>query len=411
MVNLHKLITLTPIKVTGDSMIPLLFSNDILEFRKIIFKNVETDDIVLIKKGRQNIVHRVIYINSQYAITKGDNNPDTDGKIKPREIVGKVVSVRRDGEEFSPDSLYLIQSSFYLKQIIKLKRALDRKGIKYVFLKGLPLHFLYQKRHPRRIYSDCDILIEKKDFSKVSQIFAQNGYATYDKSLTSNKLADNESPEVTFTKTSSGFPVHFDIHTEAVFLMTQLGSLNALYPEKMVDRLTSEMLATRKITEINGEKLFILNEKYFVIYLALHYFHHNFNGIHRLRFLNIVVRTIRFDSAAWSQVVAKINEFRLGNFVYPVLILAKKYFDTPIPDIVFSNIEADRDLCLEVIRNTEIFDREDRISSGIRRFKNIFYLSPYSTLRKLLAFTDPRVIYFALFSLKKKLFYFLGVHR
>ena len=45
----------------------------------------------------------------------------------------------------------------------------------------------------------------------------------------------------------SGIPVVFDVHFEPVFLMTQLGGMNALYPSQLLAQLGDKIIK-------NGEK-------------------------------------------------------------------------------------------------------------------------------------------------------------
>ena len=151
-------------------MEPIFHENDVLYFKKIAFKSIKVNDIVSIKKGKQLISHRVIYKTNKYLVTKGDNNPISDGKIFPKQIIGKVYQVKRKGQIFDPEQLYLLQSTLYFQEIVKIKTKLDKQGINYVFLKGLPLHLYFEKTHPRRIYLDCDVLVDKKDFFKAEKI-------------------------------------------------------------------------------------------------------------------------------------------------------------------------------------------------------------------------------------------------
>ncbi|MGB9707692.1 MAG: signal peptidase I, partial [Microgenomates group bacterium] len=99
-----------PLKSQGQSMFPLLQENDIVFFKKIPFSKIKINDIIVFKKNSQLITHRVIYKNKKYLITKGDNNPKSDGKIFSKQIIGKVYQIKRNGQIIKPETLYLIQS-------------------------------------------------------------------------------------------------------------------------------------------------------------------------------------------------------------------------------------------------------------------------------------------------------------
>lgn len=383
-------------------MEPLLFENDLVYFEKVKTKGIKINDILLIRKG-QLFIHRVIYNNGQYLISKGDNNSLSDGKIRPSQILGRVIKVRRGKNLFKPEDVYLIQSSLYLKEVIKIKKILEENKIEYVFLKGLPLHFFFEGTHPKRLYSDCDILINKNFFLQAEKIFFSQGYKAVDLSLSKqSRSIKSKLSECSYQKIIQGFAINFDVHLEAVFMMTQLGHLEPLYPQKLIDLFTQELLKTKRTITINHQSFFILNTKYLILYLALHFFHHNFQGAFRLHLLDKIIRRSKLKHNNWQKVKEIINTFQLDNFISPVFFLLKKHYQTPLPRFInFKN--------LMNFKNLHIFDSDSRITSGVTRFKNIFMLSPYPLWKKLFIFTNLEVLYSIFFVMKKKLSYFLRV--
>ena len=131
-----------------------------------------------------------------------------------------------------------------------------------------------------------------------------------------------------------------------------------------------------------------------ILYLALHFFHHNFQGAFRLELLDKVIKKYKLREKDWLGIKFKMAEFSLNNFVEPVFYLLRKYFRTPIPRLINGKK-------IEV----NIFDSEPRIVSGIKRFRNLLFLSPNSFWRKTLIFLNPGVIYSSFFVLKERLFY------
>lgn len=386
-------------------MEPLLHENDLVYFEKI--KQVKVNDIVLIKK-KQLFIHRVIYKNSRYFVTKGDNNLISDGKIKPNQIFGRVVKVKRGKYSYKPENVYLIQSSLYLKEIIKIKNLLEKNKIEYVFLKGLPLHLSFEKTHPKRVYADCDVLVDKKDFLKAENILLKHGYKKQDSSFSKaqKNIKDKES-ELVYFKIINGFTVMFDLHLEVVFMMTQISKLESLYPQILVDRFTSELLKTKRTIIINRSPFFILDTKYLILYLSLHFFHHNFHGVFRLDFLDKVIRKSRLSTSDWKNIASTINHYQLTNFVYPVFLLLRKYYNTPFPGSFRVTMKQLNNETISRYLKVNIFNDESRIQAGVNRFKNIFVLSPHPLWKKMLVFADLRVIYLLFFVLKLKLSYFL----
>lgn len=235
-----------PLISVGESMIPLLYPQDKVYLQSVVFSAIKVNDIVAFKKNGQLICHRVIYKGKNYLIAKGDNGFQIDGKIKPKNILGKIEEVKRGGKIFNLNFLYLIQSTLYFQEIVKIKNELDRKKINYVFLKGLPLHLYYEGDHPKRLYADCDVLVNKNNFIAAEKILLNKGYQKAQTALTkTHQQLKEKEIENAYVKTIGGFPVVFDLHLEVVFMMTQLGKLNALYPQSLIDQLTNEFLKTK----------------------------------------------------------------------------------------------------------------------------------------------------------------------
>ncbi len=411
-------------------MLPHLRPGDILYLKKIKFQQVKINDLIMVKNGKQIFTHRVIFktqdlttippprgspfghprgVLAAYLITRGDNNPQADGKIKPKQIMGKVYQTKRKGQIIDPENFYLLQSTLYFQEIVKVKKAFEKEKIDFVFLKGLPLHLYFERSHPRRIYADCDILIEKADYEKVKKVFAGNGFKKVDTSYSPlHKLLKDKPTEISFFKKVNNFPVVFDIHFEPVFLMNQLGKLDALYPEKFRQQMTRDFLQTKRTIKVQGEQFFILDTSCLILYLCLHFFHHNYRGIFRLELIDKVMRkVVRFPSplgnprlpatpGVFLSLSDKIKYYKVQNFVYPVFILLQKYFATPLPDEFVKFIKPESNKLQYIRKNilkSNIFDDEKRIQAGIARFKNIFYLSPSPFWKKLTLIFNLQVIY------------------
>jgi signal peptidase I len=382
----------------GESMLPLLHPKDLVNYQRISFSKIQTNDLILVFKNNFIFTHRVIYKTNKFLITKGDNNLESDGRINPSQIIGKVINVKRSNKIIDPEMLYLIQSSIYFKEIVKIVAVFNKNKINYVFLKGLPIHLYYEKIHPRRIYQDADVLIDRQNFEMAKNILIKFGYKEADSSLSPiQKKLRNKIVEISFYKLVNGFPVVFDIHLEPAFMMTQIGSLNALYPQKLIDRLTEELLKNKQQIKINNEKFLILNSEFLILYLALHFFHHNFTGAFRLELLDKIIRNNYSVDGRLQDIVKK---YQLQNFVYPVFVLLKKYYKTPFPPLFFSTMKKFNN---RTILNTNIFNDDLRVRAGINRFKNLFFLSRQPLYKKILVFFNPQVVYLVLFTLNSKL--------
>lgn len=392
------------IKTFGNSMFPFFINGDILHLAKISFKKIQVDDFITFKSKGGFITHRVIYKDPKdtFLITKGDKNRYHDGRVYPKQIIGKVDSVKRGKTQLATFDLYFFQSTHYFREIIKITAALYKNQINFVILKGLPLHLYFEKKFPSRIYADCDILIDKKQFGKVSNIFHKLGYKQFDETLDSTfkKLKDKDT-EIQFKKNINGIPVTFDIHLEAVFLMTQLGRLEALYPQKLLDNFTTLLLLSKKKIHLNNSNFPILNNELLVIYLALHLFHHNFQGYYRYELIKKIMLGKKLD---YAKIASIIRIYKLQKFILPVFLLLKKYYSITLPSSI-KNIQ--KELTSRYYQDKlsfeDIFNDEMRVNSGIKRFRNIFSLSSEPLHKKIFVFLNLQVIYAFYFSIFKKI--------
>lgn len=304
--------------------------------------------------------------------------------------------------------LAAFQSAVYYPQILKVKRLFAAENINFLFLKGLPLHLYFGKSFPQRIAADCDVLVDKKDKLKVEKVFACLGYQSAETAYSKIHLRlKDKLTETTYFKTIINWPVVFDVHFEAVFLMNQLGKLDSLYPQEFIDDLTAEFLRNKQLVKIRRQDFPILAPADLIIYLGLHFFHHNFTGKHRLEFWHKIIGCYKKQLAAGlgEEVAAKIKRYRLQNFVYPGFVLANKSFGEVLAPKFMVEIKPDRRVLEYIdkkIKIANINQVQDRLTAGINRFKNILYLSPNPWYRKIFIFFQPAVIYSVIWTLFRK---------
>ena len=97
-------------RASGDSMQPFIHDGDILEVSPASGQVVHCGDVLLvdIDDGRL-LVHRVIktrQVESQFSyLIQGDNCSSMDGWFQAKDILGRVVQVRRGNREIDLTSL------------------------------------------------------------------------------------------------------------------------------------------------------------------------------------------------------------------------------------------------------------------------------------------------------------------
>lgn len=77
-------------KVATGSMTPYLKINDVIVVKSS--KNLKINDVITYKDINENyITHRIIEMNGEEIVTKGDANNTTDDPIKITNVVGKLI--------------------------------------------------------------------------------------------------------------------------------------------------------------------------------------------------------------------------------------------------------------------------------------------------------------------------------
>ena len=92
------------ISISGHSMVPAIHDGD----RVLVAHGcagVRRGDVVVFRLDGLLIAHRVLHIkdgdDGQKFVTKGDNAGQVDPHVSPREIVGQVLAIERDGQHIS----------------------------------------------------------------------------------------------------------------------------------------------------------------------------------------------------------------------------------------------------------------------------------------------------------------------
>lgn len=370
-------------------MTPLFSDGDVIYFKKKKFDSIKVNDIICAKKKRRVFTHRVIYKTKKYLITRGDSNYFSDGKIYPRNVIGTVYKVKREGQIIDIEGFYLIQSTLYFGEILKVKKALERQKINHLFLKGLPLYLYFAGKQPSRVYRDCDILTHKNSLSKVARIMSRLGYKQIEEiSVTGTKV--RESPEISYYKFFKGFLIIFDIHAQASFLMSHLGNVDSLYPGNLVDRLTRKILNERVEINVNGENFAIPSKENLLIFLCLHLFKHHFKGTYRFDFIAQIIA----GGVDYAKVEQTVSEFNLKNFVYPVFLILEKYYSLSFDRKFIESIRPGKSSLKQIqsyLRGLDIFRSDDPEKKG-KHFELLFSLSPSPLWRKMTIFLNPKVL-------------------
>lgn len=382
----------------GKSMLPLIKPGD----KPVIARarNYLLNDIAVFKRGEKLMAHRVIYIpprGTDYLITRGDNNFKDDGEIKRKDILGKVVAVKRGGGEVKLSHIYLSQSLAYLKQLEILSGELTKRKVSFIILKGPLVHIAYSGSPPKRLYLDADILVKGEDYLKAKNILSSLGFKLAKQGAPGNLHSKFPAQEV-FIQDKAMFPIVIDLHREAAIGFTKAPGLNKkLLPE--LGNFNNYLFSSIKEVKINKNFFPILKKEALFVYLLTHLFHHNFQGPHRLSFL-VTVAKKKID---WGKLGGTVKKHQLENFVYPGFLMLKKYYQAKFPKKLLE--ETKPNLGIRLLTKIFLFFNNPFSPSRIdfertKRFLFILALSPSPLLSKISVFVDKRVYFYFLLTIK-----------
>lgn len=378
------------ISFPGIKSTSILQDGDIVYFKKTNFSQIKTDDIIMIKKREDTSIAKIIYRTNKFLIAKGTSENHTDSKIYKDQVTGKATHITRSNSQFNIDHYYIFRSSIYLQEIIKVNKALQSKNVNFLFLKGLPLHLYFEKTYPKRIYRDCDILVEKKQFNKSCAILKKLGYKEEKQSYVEKNLKDL--PEKNYYIIVDGLKVTFDIHREIVFTTKNICE-SLFYPKKDIDEITSKFLGEKISLGIQNEKLPVLSFENFFIYTALHLSNHDFKGTFRYELLKKVIMKKKLN---YTQISEIINKYQLKNYIYPSLVFLSKYYQVKLPYAFIKSVKPNKKtikFIKENILNESIFIEHVHSShTTVADLIRSFYLSPYPLYNKVLKLLNIKIL-------------------
>lgn len=116
----------------GNSMYPLIRQGkDVLIIKKCNTRLKKMDVPLYKRENGQYVLHRIVKVNSNDYVIRGDNTYSNETGVRDEQILGVLSGVIRDGKEISVNSLsYKIYSYFWYytyylrKLIIKIKRCI-----------------------------------------------------------------------------------------------------------------------------------------------------------------------------------------------------------------------------------------------------------------------------------------------
>jgi signal peptidase I len=91
-------------------MYPAVKDGEIIKVEPVDHSHIKKGDIVLYRMKKGVIAHRVVHIEKRnggppFFVLRGDALETCDGIVEPRQVIGRVISVERNGRDYKLNSM------------------------------------------------------------------------------------------------------------------------------------------------------------------------------------------------------------------------------------------------------------------------------------------------------------------
>jgi len=83
------------LRVSGDSMAPLIEPGDVVLVRHVNPEDLRRGDLILVEQGGAFLTHRLVAADAHLVRTKGDNASHADPPVLPQDVLGRVIGVEK----------------------------------------------------------------------------------------------------------------------------------------------------------------------------------------------------------------------------------------------------------------------------------------------------------------------------
>lgn len=216
----------------------------------------------------------------------------------------------------------------YTDELLKLQKALARKNIQVVYLKGIIQYFALTKKWPAKIPVDIDILIPSGSFSKVKQILKSLGYFLH-------RPYQNPAirPQISFVKSHVLGPIVYDVHNQIFFPTKYI--FNVL-PPKLVKQITAEFISRATTISFQNQKFRILEPEDMLLHQCLNFFfHHSCRNKHQVYDISLIIKLTKIN---WEVILKRLQLWNLKEFAYYPLLLTKQISKAKVPTFVLKQL-------------------------------------------------------------------------
>jgi hypothetical protein len=87
------------LRIVGTSMTPLLRDGDFVILQPLPVEFLRPGDLIAFRCDGDTVTHRLIAIQPDGLLTRGDNLPEPDPLVSPERVLGRAISLEKNGHQ------------------------------------------------------------------------------------------------------------------------------------------------------------------------------------------------------------------------------------------------------------------------------------------------------------------------
>ncbi len=247
-------------------------------------------------------------------------------------------------------------------ELNKILNVFDKKGIPVVVLRGLALAQIIYKNIALRSTIDIDLLVQKKDLSRVVRALLELKFTSPQSGL----IRKEYSAELCFVKRGVGrvksLPtIYVDVHQDIT---------SSIRLKRIIKTDTEGVVKRAHPTGIEDVNMLIMVPEDLLLHLTLR---HCFERLIRLCDIAEVIK-LKQSELNWQSLVQKARENRIVGVMYYTLWYARQLLEAPVPEYVFKELAPNwwRKSMLDALLSNAVYpDDASNLSRGRKYFLQI----------------------------------------
>lgn len=289
---------------------------------------------------RLAIQHRIVPLLHQYVKKTGLNPPE-----------GVLQSIKKHVREEALSNL------FQTRELNRMLSIFAEKGIEAIPFKGPSLGFYLHNNLSMRPFGDLDLLVHRKDFAAIKQIFADSNYHPY------RDFSGKEEKE--FLDTQMGF--EFVRSDERIVFEIHWSFLNKVHAFNLDP---ADVWQHKTPFNLVGQDTFLFAPEHLLVYLCAH---GSKSLWARLRWISDIAELLAkdLDTAFWQRLEHVAKKSNSERMLLTGLRLAHQLLNAPLPEAIKARIQTDTNvvkLTQEVVDHLFLAANRNKLVQNPRSF-------------------------------------------